>query len=346
MSAVRRLGSAAPETVAETAAGWVVRRHGGLDRRDEGAFLDWLAASPEHKAAYDDQVNSWAALNTMAAASRISAWRSEALMAYPPRRSFPLKRTAFAVACGLALIVGTVGQLYSPNAVVQPSTATIQNFEMRTGRGERSITLLADGSKVKLDADTRLHVDFVASERRVVLLSGHADFEVAHDKSRPFIVDAADREVVALGTEFSVRVGRGKVAVTLTKGKVEVRSRADVSGTGAAIAPARLSPGARFVFATGDDRPNTSSGSASAARDGPTGSVRFDATPLEDVIAEMNRYGAKPILIKDPRLLELRVSGVFETDRPDIFVEGLISLFPVDADDEEGGIQLNWRGSS
>ena len=66
---------------------------------------------------------------------------------------------------------------------------------------------LADGSVLYLNTDTAVTIRYSRTERLVVLKSGQAGFEVAHDPNRPFRVFAGPAEAVAHGTEFDVRLG-------------------------------------------------------------------------------------------------------------------------------------------
>src|SRR5690606_15701139 len=92
-----------------------------------------------------------------------------------------------------------------------------------TGIGQRSTVTLQDGSIVELNAQTRIKVAFGAERRSVQLLDGQAIFRVAKDASRPFVVHAGDREIIALGTAFDVRLDPSAMRVTLLEGKVAVR---------------------------------------------------------------------------------------------------------------------------
>lgn len=56
----------------------------------------------------------------------------------------------------------------------------------------------------------------------------------------------------------------------------------------------------------------------------------LDNAPLGDVISDLNRYGGVQIILADPRLANIRVSGVFHTGRPEDFVESVTAAFPVE----------------
>src|SRR5258708_24248903 len=85
-----------------------------------------------------------------------------------------------------------------------------------TAIGERKPVTLTDGSKVLLNTDSRIQIDYSAEQRIVRLLQGEAFFEVAHNRARPFLVYAGANVVRAVGTAFSVHVQKSRVAVVVT----------------------------------------------------------------------------------------------------------------------------------
>src|SRR5690606_23063359 len=92
-----------------------------------------------------------------------------------------------------------------------------------TERGERREVVLADGSVVQVDPQTRLDVRFDDRFRRVVLTQGRAVFRVARQPGRPFFVESGEAVVRAVGTAFGVeRREHGRLVVTVAEGKVAV----------------------------------------------------------------------------------------------------------------------------
>ncbi len=60
-------------------------------------------------------------------------------------------------------------------------------------------------------------------ERRIELQEGEAYFTVAKDPGRPFVVEAGDKRVVAIGTQFAVRREGGEVRVVVTEGSINLQ---------------------------------------------------------------------------------------------------------------------------
>lgn len=93
--------------------------------------------------------------------------------------------------------------------------------------GERMTVLLADGTKVYLNADTKLSYpeQFTGKERKVSV-EGEAYFEVKKDAEKPFIVDVSSMQIKVLGTSFNVNAypTESRVLTTLDEGSVKIRN--------------------------------------------------------------------------------------------------------------------------
>jgi len=95
-----------------------------------------------------------------------------------------------------------------------------------TPRGGTYRIILPDGSKVWLNAASSIKFssDLDKLARRTVSLTGEAYFEVAKDKSRPFIVSTDKQEVEVLGTHFNINsyADEAVTKTTLLEGSVKV----------------------------------------------------------------------------------------------------------------------------
>lgn len=106
---------------------------------------------------------------------------------------------------------------------------------LSTANGETYQIVLSDGTKVWLNAATTLQYSANLRERgkRIVrLVAGEAYFEVAKDKSHPFVVKTAKQEVEVLGTHFNINsyVDEGKTVTTLAEGSVKIKEASDLTG--------------------------------------------------------------------------------------------------------------------
>lgn len=98
---------------------------------------------------------------------------------------------------------------------------------MSTPRGGQYNLTLADGTKVWLNAASSITypVAFSGAERKVAV-TGEAYFEVAHEKSKPFIVQTNNQEIRVLGTHFNVKAydDDAGISTTLLAGSVQIKN--------------------------------------------------------------------------------------------------------------------------
>lgn len=83
--------------------------------------------------------------------------------------------------------------------------------------------LLADGTRVHLNAESTLRFPETFSRQRKVYLTGEAYFEVARDTNRPFRVETDKATIQVLGTQFNVKSYPDESTyTTLVSGSVKI----------------------------------------------------------------------------------------------------------------------------
>jgi transmembrane sensor len=202
---------------------------------------------------------------------------------------------------------------------------------------QRNVTLI-DGSIVTLNTNTILETDLTRRVRQLYLRKGEAHFQVAHDRSRPFLVHAGDAVVRAVGTEFKVRLRTDQhVDVVVNEGRVEVQAPAipqqapDVRNRPASLTTVRaLSAGEQFSTASADYAiVPVSQQQLSSELAWREGAIIFDGQPLSQAVSEIERYTDARIVVSDSRVAALRVGGRFRTDDVQGFLDGLQAALPV-----------------
>ncbi len=308
------------------AAGWVARL--GSDQRtraDDEAFEAWLAADPAHAAQYAEHAELWDGLRTLSA----DAEAREALGAdtLAPARAPVSRRIAiagFGTAAAATLAVAAMPAIDQLRGVY------------RTRKGDQRQILLDDGSRVMLDTDSRIDVAFSEADRRVTLTRGRAHFQVAKDAARPFRVFVGADEVRAIGTAFDVRKLDTGAKVTLEEGSVAVYRAGAAKVDGVRPPAAVLKPGQQAKLAPAQPV-QVAAVDLSREQAWRFGRMVLDNAPLGEAVADLNRYGGRRVVLADPALADLKVSGVFHTRDPDAFVEAITAAFPVKLAEESRG---------
>jgi len=128
------------------------------------------------------------------------------------------------------LVVATSGVLYwhSKQNEGEVRQAVVQAKEIVTKYGTRSYQELPDGSKLWLNAGSKVvYSDNFLTGKRELTLEGEAFFDVRHDPKHPFIIHTGQVDVRVLGTTLNVRAYPEDSAIetTLINGKVEIDVR-------------------------------------------------------------------------------------------------------------------------
>lgn len=312
------------------AAAWVARLHGPNRTGDvEAGLRRWLADDPEHPAALELLTDIWERSTRLRRRpiEHVARWQ---LVGF--RLSF--SRAVFAtLAVAVLAITGTAYWLHSDVTA--------------TGIGELRTLTLEDGTRVHMNANTRIIVRYGKALRQVQLVGGEALFEVTHNSKWPFVVTVDGHRIRDLGTEFDVLSERNKLAVTLVEGKVTVSSTTGGGGIpsplpafpGPPAAVSRqgitLSPGERLTFSA-DQMPQIDRPSLDLVTAWERGQVVLDDTPLTEAVAEMNRYSSRRIVIS-PAMRSIRVSGVFEIGDSASFAAALARTYHLNESTRSGG---------
>ena len=112
-----------------------------------------------------------------------------------------------------------------PYAHTSPTPLAAKNITKANPSGRKSQIILPDGTKVHLNAESKLiYPEEFSDSARVVQLVGEAFFEVAEDTRRPFSVKAKNVTTTALGTRFNVNgyPETGQVHIALVSGKLRI----------------------------------------------------------------------------------------------------------------------------
>jgi transmembrane sensor len=332
--------------IAEQAVDWLVANDEGLDARESAALAAWLKASPIHveeflrasaiardlREARSDPEYSLESVLARARADDDSPVRSRWPYAVAEVTGIFSRRWLATAATVAALAVLSFGliSLWRVRPVGPALVAGTPTLHFETRHGEQLSRRLPDNSVLHLNTDSAVTIRFGDTERLVMLTSGQAEFEVTHDPVRAFRVLTGSAEVIAIGTQFDVRLKEDSTVVTVIEGRVAV-GPAPMLGKGGSTP----SNAPRYVQVAADQQIRVTAAEWPAS---PTAvdaqhttawlhrEIVFDHEPLERVAAEFNRYAPKPIEITTAALRKLQVSGAFATDDTDALIAFLRTI--------------------
>lgn len=311
------------DSLRQEAADWfsLMRGPDADKRRDE--FDRWLASSAAHRRAYNsisEKFNLGKGLKGKSApvpADRRST--SQASGVSVP--GHPNRGKHAALACGVAALCLAAGYQMLEQHPVLPDAKRSQlarddrEARFATTVGEIRNFVLLDGSKLTLDTQSIVLASYTRGERGLRLLQGRARFAVAKD-ARPFVVRADTTVVTAHGATFDMRLEMNRrVGVHPLQGEVEVQSQGDSGVPGPAepqpVEPllTRLAKGQRLLV----DGQQVSMAIKGMQNDDqwPEGVEAFNDVALSELVASLNRYAKKPVVITEAQIGAMRISGTY-----------------------------------
>tara|TARA_R110000737_G_scaffold62672_4_gene90082 strand:- start:1541 stop:2575 length:1035 start_codon:yes stop_codon:yes gene_type:complete len=308
-------------TIDEEASIWLVRLdNGNLSDQSRKDLKIWLSADKRHPEAlkamadiWDDMDEILMTLDNKESSVKVSLW---------PILKPILKPVMLAASVSFIAIFLWLG---TPN-VEKNSYATLV--------GQQMDAIFDDGSIIHLNTNSLIETEFSDDKRIIKLIKGEALFEVAHDPNRPFIVYAGDRLVQAIGTKFVVHLKSEDIQVTVTDGKVKMSKVAintalsdikALNSTSIQKDDVYLTKGEKVVVSSDQAPILTYIKAENMARETSwlDGKLIFDNEELFDVIEEINRYVEIEIVLKDPSLHNILISGRFDLKDSDALIEAI-----------------------
>jgi len=330
----------------DVARRWYLRLE---DEAEDDQMLDqfeqWLLEDASHREAFDRVVDFWVHIDNMPEIQEMRAEEAENKEENPSQADegviveFVPKNTVhkgpgrwadtrkWAVAASVFFFLSMMVGFY--NFYLPEGT-------YRTAAGEQEVVHLADGSVVYLNTRSKLRVDFSGELRKVSLLQGEARFDVAKDKSRPFVVETSKGSVRAVGTSFNIYDNEKVVEVIVLEGKVAV-NHPHVQQAGLRKIPQTLQGGiilsqgekiiAQEKYLTNIQQANQLEiTQKNAWREG---KVIFRGQSLSQAVEELSRYTNKKIMIIDDVTADMKMGGAFDVKDLDAFLHAIEDTFPV-----------------
>jgi transmembrane sensor len=307
------------KSIDREAADWAARLDAGdLLPDEENTLRHWLAGDAR-------RLGALARAQALMTSPEIAA----ALDTQRPRFVPSLSRRGF-LAAAAASVAGAVF------VIDRAEHGEVHDYASEIG--EIRIIPLEDGSRITLNTDSRVSVEYREHSRLVRLVRGEAYFEVAKNPERPFIVSGPAAQARAVGTAYSVRLGdEDHMQVRVTSGRVAVEPPPS-----AWTESLRLSP----IADNGAYLDANQQADVRVVRDGPfkgqvqvsirdstpdiferelmwrEGLLSFEGETLAEALDEFSRYSRQKVVLQGAVARE-RVSGLFSATDPAGFAKAI-----------------------
>jgi ferric-dicitrate binding protein FerR (iron transport regulator) len=282
---------------------------------DQEHLFDWVSRSQENQSVFNAYVAAWtkqAHTPDSFDLQRALAALNTKIDAYELQEN---KKTVFwnrwNIAAAVIFIITAGFVLYHTGKSAYQTHADTLLTEFVTTTQRDTITL-SDGSVITLNINSALtYPETFSAANREVYLTGEAFFEVARDSSKPFIIHTRNITTQVTGTSFNINTTASSIIVSVATGSVTV---SDGSATEA------LKPYEKIVYAEKAFSKTTTDLSELAWYDR---TLRFDETPLEEVIEKLAQHYDVRIILKNEALKKCSLTGKFTNEPLDAILQAM-----------------------
>ena len=312
------------EDILGQACDWVAKLDRELSPDERQQLGAWIARSPEHESHFLEAASMMDKLDQL---SRLESMFPEQVDQKPARQKWLGAMAASFVLCVSALLL-------TMNLQQRDNDSFIASHQ--TAIGDKSTVHLPDGSTLILNTDSAVDINYDHELRRIHLHKGELHIDVAHNKEIPLQVIVNDKVIQAVGTAFNVQYVNDSVELIVTDGVVQLGQQASTEKSALPVLVDRqLSEGQQVQFSndaslasqqiliSGIDDQSLSS-TLSWQRD----RLVFNGDKLHTVLNEISRYSDITFdIANDPKVRDLQIAGVFQTNDVEKLLEVLRSSF-------------------
>ncbi len=328
--------------IEQQAADWLARLDDGLSGNEQDQFLEWLTKDPKHREAMELYQWGWGEFDRLAGVQLTQSAEIEPdLLSHRGKKNRKIfnfiGKQSLGAAALIMICIGVPLGLWVTNHSENTDAVPAYQLMERLERQE-----LPDGSMVDLNRGAKISVHFSKQERVVFLNGGEANFSVAKDTERPFLVSVGGVNVRAVGTVFNIRYVGNNVDVVVSEGAVEVGLDTQPHQNSQQPDSSKLlKVGQKVRVSLNEGRPEmniidlTPEAMAEELLWQPR-LLKFDSVPLTDIVETFNRHNQIQVVVDDPALESIVLSSAFWSDN----VEGFLRLM-----ENNFNMQIEWIDS-
>lgn len=202
-------------------------------------------------------------------------------------------------------------------------------------------SVLPDGSQVSLNANSKIeYPETFEKNTRKVKLDGEAFFDVSHDKTKPFIIEAGDVSVEVLGTSFYVKTNKvtNKIEVIVKTGRVAVY---DTKNKESKVV---LESGQKTEFSAQETEHQIVENNDINFLSWKTMNLSFDNSPLSQVIEDLNRVYHVEMKVTKPSVNNCLITVSFENQNLESVLKILENTLNLEIKKTKSSIEISGEG--
>jgi len=224
----------------------------------------------------------------------------------------------------LPFIIATVLFLFFRDMPIKEQEISQVHIEKQIPRGEKRTVFLPDGSKVKLNAESKIsYLKPFDEHQRIVRLEGEAFFEVRPDKARPFIVRSGNLNTKVLGTSFNIKAypGGQHILVAVKTGLVSVENKNQklVNSQNKSIL---LTPMEMATYSEATNKTSVTGFDPDKVLAWKDGTLYFENATMEEFIAKVERWYGVEFMLNRTNPVVKGITGTFTDQSLEEILEG------------------------
>lgn len=228
------------------------------------------------------------------------------------RRGSYSRIITYTVAAAAVLIIALLFYSNTSTAPTQATKPELVSQEITTERGQRTTVRLSDGTRIHLNAESKLSVpqNYMVDSVRVVKLEGEAFFEVVSNKEKPFVVHTEKSVTRVLGTKFNISAypDEEQVQVVVKEGKVALGAGEELQAP-----EVQLTRNQKGTISNNGNIVASNVSDVGMYIDWSKGQLRFRDTPLDEVEKKLERWYDVEVILQDKINTRSRhLTGSFE----------------------------------
>lgn len=232
-----------------------------------------------------------------------------------PVKRIPVWKTITRIAAMLILLAGLSIGAYKLFINPKPGIPVQSNLvQKQNAKGVKSTIELADGSKIWLNADSKVQYPAVFNgNTREVYLNGEAFFDIAKNPSKPFIIHLSNGTVRVLGTSFNIKAYDNEpvVETSVATGKVAFIPRLKNNQKADTVF---LMPNNKVVYRLDEEKIITAATVSEEDKAWTEGKMIFRAMLFGEIAVELERNFGKKAVFRNEEVKNYRLTGSFQNN--------------------------------
>ncbi len=316
------------KSIEKVAISWLTREEEGLNEKEKSELNFWLNSNENHKKTYEENKSIRKAFKSLPSQLKDELACKAKKGAKKTKIIEKIKPLAAAAIFILALGFGS----FKYNEFVSP---TYSNHLISQNSINKNI-LLPDNTKIVLDKNSDIEVNYFKNKREIKFNEGRAMFYVAKDKTKVFTIDINHTQIKVLGTAFEVDKFDNKISIKVKEGLVKISKENNNKHETIAL----LKKEDSLLLDESSNILSLNKIQINKIANWEKGYILLDNTPLEEAIKQFSRYNEIKVSFENYRVTQIPITGKFTLNEFDSFIKALPKIYALKIEKKSNEIKF------